>query len=179
MGRHLGLIYYLPLQVEARLRWSCRATCARRRRQLQERSSSSGMRMRVALRCGSSCRLSRCWCMSTCLQIIPQQLCYNAGIDAIDILNKLRHRHSLGKSMQDTKSSGSKLILSRRNLGRSGYPQGGGGRQSCRLYLGTQLGEKGLLFFSSCQIGNHLSASEHKCTRRLDFYAICVESYRR
>ncbi|KAK6016366.1 putative T-complex protein 1, eta subunit [Ostertagia ostertagi] len=29
--------------------------------------------------------------------IIPQQLCYNAGIDAIDILNKLRHRHSLGE----------------------------------------------------------------------------------
>uniref|UniRef100_A0A7I4YS87 T-complex protein 1 subunit eta n=1 Tax=Haemonchus contortus TaxID=6289 RepID=A0A7I4YS87_HAECO len=30
-------------------------------------------------------------------EIIPQQLCYNAGIDAIDILNKLRHRHSLGE----------------------------------------------------------------------------------
>ncbi|KAJ1372225.1 T-complex protein 1 subunit eta [Parelaphostrongylus tenuis] len=30
-------------------------------------------------------------------EIIPQQLCYNAGIDAIDILNKLRHRHSMGE----------------------------------------------------------------------------------
>ncbi|WKY10015.1 hypothetical protein Q1695_002395 [Nippostrongylus brasiliensis] len=31
-------------------------------------------------------------------EIIPQRLCYNAGIDAIDILNKLRHRHSLGET---------------------------------------------------------------------------------
>lgn len=30
-------------------------------------------------------------------EIIPQQLCYNAGIDAIDILNKLRHKHSKGE----------------------------------------------------------------------------------
>ncbi|VDK85020.1 unnamed protein product, partial [Cylicostephanus goldi] len=30
-------------------------------------------------------------------EIIPQQLCYNAGIDATDILNKLRHRHSIGE----------------------------------------------------------------------------------
>ncbi|ETN85415.1 hypothetical protein NECAME_19568, partial [Necator americanus] len=30
-------------------------------------------------------------------EIIPQQLCYNAGIDAVDILNKLRHRHSVGE----------------------------------------------------------------------------------
>ncbi|VDK19514.1 unnamed protein product [Anisakis simplex] len=29
-------------------------------------------------------------------EIIPQQLCYNAGIDATDILNKLRHRHANG-----------------------------------------------------------------------------------
>ncbi|CAJ0957301.1 unnamed protein product, partial [Mesorhabditis belari] len=27
-------------------------------------------------------------------EIIPQQLCYNAGLDAIDMLNKLRHRHA-------------------------------------------------------------------------------------
>jgi len=31
-------------------------------------------------------------------EIIPQQLCLNAGIDAIDILNKLRHRHAKGEN---------------------------------------------------------------------------------
>ena len=25
-------------------------------------------------------------------EIIPQQLCYNAGLDATDILNRLRHK---------------------------------------------------------------------------------------
>ncbi|CAJ0582410.1 unnamed protein product, partial [Mesorhabditis spiculigera] len=30
-------------------------------------------------------------------EIIPQQLCYNAGIDATDVLNKLRHRHAKGE----------------------------------------------------------------------------------
>ncbi|VDM28578.1 unnamed protein product [Toxocara canis] len=30
-------------------------------------------------------------------EIIPQQLCYNAGIDATDILNKLRHKHAKGE----------------------------------------------------------------------------------
>ncbi|CAG9532088.1 unnamed protein product [Cercopithifilaria johnstoni] len=30
------------------------------------------------------------------LEIIPKQLCYNAGIDATDILNRLRHRHAKG-----------------------------------------------------------------------------------
>ena len=30
------------------------------------------------------------------LQVIPQQLCYNAGIDATDVMNKLRHRHFKG-----------------------------------------------------------------------------------
>lgn len=31
-------------------------------------------------------------------EIIPQQLCYNAGIDATDILNKLRHKHAKGET---------------------------------------------------------------------------------
>ncbi|KAF8382623.1 cct-7 [Pristionchus pacificus] len=30
-------------------------------------------------------------------EIIPQQLCYNAGIDATDVLNKLRHKHAKGE----------------------------------------------------------------------------------
>ncbi|EJW84468.1 T-complex protein 1 [Wuchereria bancrofti] len=30
------------------------------------------------------------------LEVIPKQLCYNAGIDATDILNRLRHRHAKG-----------------------------------------------------------------------------------
>ncbi|VDD91425.1 unnamed protein product [Enterobius vermicularis] len=30
-------------------------------------------------------------------EIIPQQLCYNAGIDATDILNKLRYKHAKGE----------------------------------------------------------------------------------
>lgn len=30
-------------------------------------------------------------------KIIPKQLCYNAGIDATDILNRLRHRHAKGE----------------------------------------------------------------------------------
>uniref|UniRef100_A0A914VTJ1 T-complex protein 1 subunit eta n=1 Tax=Plectus sambesii TaxID=2011161 RepID=A0A914VTJ1_9BILA len=30
-------------------------------------------------------------------EIIPQQLCHNAGMDATDILNKLRHRHAKGE----------------------------------------------------------------------------------
>ncbi len=29
-------------------------------------------------------------------EIIPQQLCYNAGIDATDLLNKLRQKHAQG-----------------------------------------------------------------------------------
>ncbi|CAI5451059.1 unnamed protein product [Caenorhabditis angaria] len=30
-------------------------------------------------------------------EIIPQQLCQNAGLDGLDIVNKLRHRHSTGE----------------------------------------------------------------------------------
>ncbi|PAV77389.1 hypothetical protein WR25_25269 isoform D [Diploscapter pachys] len=30
-------------------------------------------------------------------EVIPQQLCYNAGIDATDVMNKLRHRHFKGE----------------------------------------------------------------------------------
>ncbi|VDM97727.1 unnamed protein product [Thelazia callipaeda] len=30
------------------------------------------------------------------LEVIPKQLCYNAGLDATDILNRLRHRHAKG-----------------------------------------------------------------------------------
>ena len=27
-------------------------------------------------------------------EVIPRQLCYNAGLDATDLLNQLRHRHA-------------------------------------------------------------------------------------
>lgn len=30
-------------------------------------------------------------------EIIPQQLCYNAGFDATDLMNKLRQRHAHGR----------------------------------------------------------------------------------
>lgn len=29
-------------------------------------------------------------------EIIPQQLCYNAGFDATDLMNKLRQKHAQG-----------------------------------------------------------------------------------
>jgi len=32
---------------------------------------------------------------SLCLQVIPRQLCDNAGFDATDMLNKLRQKHAL------------------------------------------------------------------------------------
>ena len=31
------------------------------------------------------------------MQVIPRQLCYNAGLDATDMLNELRARHAGGK----------------------------------------------------------------------------------
>ena len=36
------------------------------------------------------------------LEIIPRQLCDNAGFDAITILNKLRQKHAQGKYLLDT-----------------------------------------------------------------------------
>jgi T-complex protein 1 subunit eta len=39
----------------------------------------------------------RCACRAHCSQVIPQQLCYNAGLDATDMLNRLRHRHAKGE----------------------------------------------------------------------------------
>lgn len=35
--------------------------------------------------------------MAKSLEIIPRQLCDNAGFDATNILNKLREKHSKGK----------------------------------------------------------------------------------
>lgn len=35
--------------------------------------------------------------MAKSLEIIPRQLCENAGFDATNILNKLREKHSKGK----------------------------------------------------------------------------------
>lgn len=34
-------------------------------------------------------------------EIIPRQLCYNAGFDATDLLNKLRQKHAQGKEVFD------------------------------------------------------------------------------
>jgi len=35
--------------------------------------------------------------MAKALEVIPRQLCENAGFDATNILNKLRQRHAQGK----------------------------------------------------------------------------------
>lgn len=35
-------------------------------------------------------------CMAKALEVIPRQLCDNAGFDATNILNKLRQRHAQG-----------------------------------------------------------------------------------
>ena len=37
--------------------------------------------------------------MAKALEIIPRQLCDNAGFDATNILNKLRQKHAEGKGM--------------------------------------------------------------------------------
>lgn len=36
---------------------------------------------------------------SVIMQIIPRQLCDNAGFDATDVLNKLRQKHALPSGM--------------------------------------------------------------------------------
>ena len=33
-------------------------------------------------------------CLAVVLQVIPRQLCDNAGFDATDVLNKLRQKHA-------------------------------------------------------------------------------------
>lgn len=39
-------------------------------------------------------------CIAKALEIIPRQLCDNAGFDATNILNKLRQKHAQGESHQ-------------------------------------------------------------------------------
>jgi T-complex protein 1 subunit eta len=41
--------------------------------------------------------------MAKALEIIPRQLCDNAGFDATNILNKLRQKHAQGKNNRPTK----------------------------------------------------------------------------
>ncbi len=36
------------------------------------------------------------------LQVIPRQLCDNAGFDATDVLNKLRQKHAAQKHVSQT-----------------------------------------------------------------------------
>ena len=36
-------------------------------------------------------------CLARALEVIPRQLCDNAGFDSTNILNKLRHTHAQGK----------------------------------------------------------------------------------
>jgi T-complex protein 1 subunit eta len=38
------------------------------------------------------------------LEVIPRQLCDNAGFDSTNILNKLRQRHAQGKNSVEVKS---------------------------------------------------------------------------
>ena len=38
--------------------------------------------------------------MAKSLEVIPRQLCENAGFDATNILNKLRQKHAEGKQIQ-------------------------------------------------------------------------------
>lgn len=40
--------------------------------------------------------------MARALEIIPRQLCDNAGFDATNILNKLRQKHASGKELSQT-----------------------------------------------------------------------------
>ena len=44
--------------------------------------------------------------MAKALEVIPSQLCDNAGFDATNILNKLRQKHAAGKKLYN------KVILS-------------------------------------------------------------------
>jgi len=37
-------------------------------------------------------------CMAKALEVIPRQLCDNAGFDATNVLNKLRQKHAQGPS---------------------------------------------------------------------------------
>jgi chaperonin GroEL (HSP60 family) len=39
---------------------------------------------------------------SLMLQVIPRQLCDNAGFDATDVLNKLRQKHAAQKHVSQT-----------------------------------------------------------------------------
>lgn len=45
-------------------------------------------------------------------EIIPRQLCYNAGFDATDLLNKLRQKHAQGKFTRKLIFTGLKNRLS-------------------------------------------------------------------
>lgn len=58
---------------------------------------------------GCCCSLSLLLLLLHILQVIPRQLCDNAGFDATDMLNKLRQKHAL--------ADGS---------GKVGWPCGGG-----------------------------------------------------
>ena len=48
--------------------------------------------------------------MAKALEVIPRQLCDNAGFDATNILNKLRQKHAQGKAGIDDRKRSSRLI---------------------------------------------------------------------
>ena len=72
------------------MKWSWPKCYAKRQSLLPEKNNSSGLHSHVVLKYVIRCQLY------FYVQIIPQQLCYNAGLDATDILNQLRHAHAKG-----------------------------------------------------------------------------------
>ena len=67
------------------------------------------------------------------LEVIPRQLCENAGFDATNILNKLRQTHAQGSS---TPFASARLIVRRRRVvWRGRVPRG-----HCRQLRGDRLG---------------------------------------
>ena len=45
-------------------------------------------------------------CLARALEVIPRQLCDNAGFDSTNILNKLRHTHAQGESRAAARGEG-------------------------------------------------------------------------
>jgi len=82
------------------------------------------------------------------LEVIPRQLCDNAGFDATNILNKLRQKHAQGNSKSGgafpkVACIGNCIILLRFRplLVRSRRPEGRYFRQLRKLRVGTGFGE--------------------------------------
>lgn len=81
------------------------------------------------------------------LEIIPRQLCDNAGFDATNILNKLRAKHAQVRKRtlfsiypifeRDLVLTCASRMISGRHVVRRGHQQRGHRRQLCGVRLGT------------------------------------------